>query len=311
MRKSSSVTISNTRPRTDTTGNIVDCHDGCLQRFGERFYLYGTCYGTTDGFTKANRYRCYSSADLVTWTLEGNLLKNPGEGVHYRPYVVYHAAARRYVCWYNWYETLWEGQYGVAISDTPAGPFEVVERNAKVRHGKPGDLSLFVNHDGTAYLIHTSIAEGHAIAIERLKDDYLGSTLEGSDDLARGCEAPAMFRRADTYYALFDKCCCFCTQGSGAQVHMARSPLGPYKFAGNINRDAADKPIVAAQQTYVARLPGADGPMYVWMGDRWGSRPDGVKGHDFQFWSEPLTFRADGSIEPLRWVDEWEYRSAK
>ena len=37
------------------------------------------------------------------------------------------------------------------------------------------------------------------------------------------------------------------------------------------------------------------------MGDRWGSRPDGVKGHDFQYWSRPLEFTADGGILPLQW----------
>jgi hypothetical protein len=37
------------------------------------------------------------------------------------------------------------------------------------------------------------------------------------------------------------------------------------------------------------------------MGDRWGSRPDGIKGHDFQYWSRPLEFEADGMIKQLTW----------
>jgi len=118
-----SAIISNTEPRRDTQGDILDAHDGCLQKFGDRFYLYGTAYGKTDGFTKANRYRCYSSADLAVWKHEGELLKDPPEGVYYRPYVIYNAKTRQYVLWYNWYATLWNGQYGVATSDQPAGPF--------------------------------------------------------------------------------------------------------------------------------------------------------------------------------------------
>lgn len=82
-------TISNRKPRMDADGNIVDAHDGCLQKFGDRYYLYGTSYGTTDGFNKNNRYRCYSSPDLVAWKLEGELLQNPPDGVYYRPYVIY------------------------------------------------------------------------------------------------------------------------------------------------------------------------------------------------------------------------------
>jgi len=107
--------ISNATPRCDASGNILDAHDGCLHKFGDRFYLYGTAYGKTDGFGKSNHYCCYSSADLVTWKPEGDLLTKPPEGVYYRPYVAYNAKTRKYVLWYNWYPTLWNGQYGVAM----------------------------------------------------------------------------------------------------------------------------------------------------------------------------------------------------
>jgi hypothetical protein len=43
--------ISNRKPRLDTEGKIVDAHDGCLQKFGDRYYLYGTAYGTTTPFS--------------------------------------------------------------------------------------------------------------------------------------------------------------------------------------------------------------------------------------------------------------------
>jgi hypothetical protein len=41
------------------------------------------------------------------------------------------------------------------------------------------------------------------------------------------------------------------------------------------------------------------------MGDLWDSRPDGVKGHDLQYWSEPLVFNATGDIAPLAFSPEW------
>jgi len=65
------VTISNTEPRRDTQGEILDAHDGCLEYFDGQFYLYGTRYGKTDGFGISNRYVCYSSPDLTTWTAHG------------------------------------------------------------------------------------------------------------------------------------------------------------------------------------------------------------------------------------------------
>jgi hypothetical protein len=81
-------------------------------------------------------------------------------------------------------------------------------------------------------------------------------------------------------------------------------------FRTNINKKPSpcgDVPIINAQQAHVAQFPSTNGLLYVWMGDRWGSRLDGVKGHDFQFWSAPLVFDGDGVIAPLQWVNEWSF----
>ena len=69
--------------------------------------------------------------------------------------------------------------------------------------------------------------------------------------------------------------------------------------------------IIPAQQTFVMELATPDGPQYIWAGDLWGSRPDNIKGHDFQFWSKPLEFLPDGTIKPLEWVDEWKIKILK
>ncbi len=294
------VTVSNSEPRRDhLNGSIVDVHDGCLEYFEGRFYLYGTAYADTDGFVQTNRYVCYRSDDLISWSFQGELLLKPPTGVYYRPYVKFNPQTKKYVLWYNWYPTLWDGQYGVATADRPEGPFTIQNGNVKVRNAKPGDHGLFVDDDGSGYVIYTSIALNHGISIEKLSGDFLSSTQEGTGILAEGCEACAMFQRDGKYYAMFDDCCCFCPQGSGARVYSASSPLGPYTLCGNINRKEDGTPTIPAQQTHVAQIPGANGMQYIWMGDRWGSRPDGIKGHDFQYWSSPLKFRADGTIESL------------
>ncbi|HNT34216.1 MAG TPA: hypothetical protein PKH07_04385, partial [bacterium] len=150
-------------------------------------------------------------------------------------------------------------------------------------------------------------AEGHGISIERLSDDFLSSAGENSGVLATGCEAASLFKREDRYYALFDSCCCFCPQGSGARVYSATSPMGPYALHGNINRDEHTTPIIPAQQTHIAQLPSASGDVFIWMGDLWGSRPDGIKGHDLQHWSSPMVFRPDGTIEPLKREESWSF----
>jgi len=88
-------------------------------------------------------------------------------------------------------------------------------------------------------------------------------------------------------------------------VYVASSPLGPYTEGPNINREPDGRPIVAAQQTFVADIPTSSGPAFVWMADRWNSRPDNIKGHDLQFWSPPLRFTTDGRIEPINNVSDW------
>lgn len=293
------VTVSNVTPRRDEDGKIIDAHDGCLHFFNGRYYLYGTAYGKSAGYGFNNRFRVYSSADLEHWTFEGELLKAPPDGVYYRPYVAYNPKTRKYVLWYNWYPKLWEGKVGVAVSDTPVGPFTIANPAAHVAATRPGDGSLFVDNDGTGYFIYTSIDENHAIRIDRLTADFLDSTGETSEVLGVGSEAPSLFRVEDRYYLLFDRTCCFCSSGSGVRVLMGSRPLGPFTELKNINRGKDGTPIVAAQQTFVAQLPTAHGTAFMWMADRWSSRSDGIKGHDLQFWSAPLRFAADGSIAPI------------
>lgn len=306
-QRSEIVTIRNDTPRRDMQGDIIDAHDGCLYFFDGRYYLYGTAYGKTAGYTINNRFRVYSSPDLVHWYFEGELLKSPPDGIYYRPYVAYNPRSRKYVLWYNWYPKLWDGRVGVAVSDTPVGPFTIVNSKVPVDGAAqhPGDGSLFVDNDGTGYFIYSTIDLDHAIRIERLTPDFYSVTGEVSPILGRNCEAPALFRRGDIYYAIFDHTCCFCKAGSGARVLVASHPLGPWHQIANIN-DHNGSPIVAAQQTFIAQIPTPHGTAYMWMGDRWQSRPDNWKGHDFQYWGPPLEFTADGSILPIRNMPSWK-----
>jgi hypothetical protein len=315
------VTISNTEPRRDVTGAIVDAHDGNLLFANGRYYLYGTAYGKSAGYGINNRFRVYSSPDLEHWTFEGELLKSPPDGVHYNPSVVYNSKTHKYVLWYNWYPKLWEGQVGVAVSDSPVGPFTIVNLQVQVtqKDQKPGAGTLFVDDDGTGYYIYTAIgaefgASGgdksphHSVRVERLTPDFLGSTGQVSDVLAGGCEATSMLKHNGLYYALFDNTCCFCKEGSGARVYVASNPLGPYTQRPNINRTPGRGPVVAGQQASIARIPTPDGEALIWIADRWGSRPDGVKGHDFQFWSAPLSFDNAGNIMPIANHSQWSLK---
>jgi hypothetical protein len=306
--KIETVTINNMEPRRDVTGQIIDAHDGCLQFFDGQFYLYGTAYGSGDGYGLTNRYVVYSSPDLGQWKFEGEILPVHPPGIYYRPYVVFNQNTRKYVLWYNWFPKGWNGQEGIAVSDNPIGPFSIVRTNALHNRAQslPGDGSLFVDDDGKGYYIFTAIGEGYAVRVLELTSDYEGLTGMASGILAVGCEAPLLFRRNDIYYALSGPLCAFCPQGSEVEVFTAASPLGPFKAISNINRRAEPHvPNIPAQETWVAKIPTGGEPAFIWMADRWQSFPDGIKGHEFQFWSLPLQFETNGDILPIRNVAQW------
>lgn len=231
------ITVDNMRPRTDVNGDTIDLHDGRVIKFGKRFYWYGTSYGNTTGFVRTNEYNCYSSPDLMDWRKEGTLFNKKPSGIYYRPHVIYNEKTKKYVLWYNWYPKLWNGKFGVAVSDYPQGPFEIVNTDVQVSHSAlgVGDFGLFVDDDKTAYIVYNTIS-GHQNSVERLSDDYLSSSLENGGFIAKGCEAGAIFKRKNLYYLLTDFTCCFCMQGSGAQVYVSDDPLKGYQLRNNINR---------------------------------------------------------------------------
>lgn len=325
LNNSNVVTIDNTKPRRDVDGKSIDAHDGCIQLFGSTFYWYGTAYGTNDGYSQSNQYCVYSSPDLKRWKLAGNLLENHPTGVYYRPCVIHNANTDKYVLWYNWYPKELGGQTGVAISDNPIGPFSIINSNIQLACSHPGDGSLFVDDDGTGYYIYSAIDDGHTARISRLTRDYLNVNGESSDVIATGVEAPLLFRRKNTYYAMVGELCVFCCEGAEAHVLASNSPLGPFDPICNINRrpnSGLDQfiqprtnqfglptkaPLISGQQAWIAKIPMGSEIAFIWMADLWGSAPDGVKGHDLQYWSPPLKFNAtNSSIAPIENVLQWD-----
>jgi hypothetical protein len=149
-------------------------------------------------------------------------------------------------------------------------------------------------------------------------------------------EAPAMFKRNGVYYAVFGMCCCYCQQGSPVTVYTAPAALGPYtqrnaidathgacsqtnatygasRAALNLRRGEENvrkeqlcrrASGIHAQQTDIFPYVSTTGLQFMWMGDRWQSAPDGIKGHDFTFWY-PMQFDATGNVTAMRWVDSF------
>ena len=330
-------TLSNVLPRRDTTGAIMDAHDGNIitaPAFPGVFFWYAAGYGecvernsTTGceggfsgcGFFNNHSVNLWTSTDLATWVPHGNVLPeaNRVDAILFSPKVVFNARTNLWILWYNYVPHY---SYGVATSTTPWGPFVTVNSSAgaSFQFGYPtnshiGDFSILLDDDGEAYMLYS--ANAHC-QVERLAPDFLSSTWattnETSGVLPHGNEAPALFKRDGVYWALVSDSCCYCRAGGLVRAFFATSPLGPYSYAGEIAAGphpggAPDgRAATESQQTAVVAVPdGAGGATFVWIGDRWQSAPDRLKAHDFTFWV-PIPFFANGSIGRLAWVDEFE-----
>jgi hypothetical protein len=306
--------------RFDVEGNQVDAHGGEIRRFGELYYLYGETYGCGFEWQKLSPtpfcgYRVYTSPNLTDWTDRGLLFDVSGwepwqkrcywfSNGCFRPHVVYNRGTGKYVLWVNVYDR--PVSYYVLESATPTGPF--VERgvprlafNEEAAPGKVnnGDHNLFVDEDGTGYIIYTEWAQGQGdMVIEQLTPDYLNGTGKYVRLGVRATEAPSMFKREGRYYVtLGDPNCAYCA--TGTYYFTASSPLGPWSRGKRISANSC-----GGQPGHVSELPTAEGgKWYLYQSDLW-LNSDGVGGGDKnqapapQFWA-PLEFDARGEIRPI------------
>jgi hypothetical protein len=289
--------------RYDTVGNAVDAHDGVLVVFGGVYYLYGTSYGCGYGLLVAGTRFCgfkvYSSPDLTHWTDRG-LLFDAGTLVWqsrcappafgcYRPHVVFNAMTSRYVLWVNGYDN--RSGFHVLTSTEPTGPFaEVAEPTLAVQGDGPGfnngDMDVFVDDDGVAYLAYTDIRGGHSQVVEKLDPAYTSGTgayvrLAGSGYE----EAPALFRRGDVYYYVDGPSCPYCAGTATLYRVSTNGPLGQWSVASTLNATSC-----GGQPSFVARL----GSTYLYGSDLWrnGAANEALANY---YWA-PLTFTASGAL---------------
>ena len=254
--------IDNLVPRRDTTGAIMDSHDFSIHKFpGTTGYTmvsisYGECVepaghgcdSTPDhcGFQPNHTINVWSSADLSSgsWSFVTTAVSvdNRPPGTIYRPDAIWNPHTQQVVLWYNWLNAAghYEG-YAAYTAPSPAGPYTRVRESVNVTiqnaTSSCGDFHLFVDPaDSTPYVI--AGCDFH-MWIERLAPNMLDSA---GDTSPTGrfefpeyfIEAPALFFRGGLYYAVFGHCCCYCYQGSGAIVHTAPHPLGPWTSLGDV-----------------------------------------------------------------------------
>lgn len=272
----------------------VHAADPHLVLFNGRFYIYATdagVYPDHDDFhagrtpPSGGGFAAWSSADLVTWRPEGQVLKFIdvpwARGEDWAP-----AAIARNGLFYLYFCSA--SRIGVAVAASPAGPFH--DPLGKPLIAFRDDLSaidpmVFIDDDGQAYLhfgaVPASWLEGKGIHINmhlsaiRLNPDMV--SLQGQEIATipvrkrpderwtnlHHIEAPFLLKRRQHYYLMWSAGACMCADEANAyRVCYATSPtpIGPWTIAETcvILSSSPKVGAMAPGHHSVLQLPGTD-----------------------------------------------------
>lgn len=193
----------------DTLGSKISAHGGQIIKCGDTYYWYGE--DNKIEYALKTGVSCYSSKDLKNWTYEGLAFKVFDDGTEEkqftkefltdsllgtqgrieRPKVIYNEKTDKYVMWMHLEKN---GAYdlsamGVAVSDSPTGPFKWLWHGRPVcdRYAVNGsyhqffrDMNLFVDEDSKEAYLFVSSENNQVMYAIRLNDDY---TWIDADDL--------------------------------------------------------------------------------------------------------------------------------
>ncbi|WP_127490536.1 S-layer homology domain-containing protein [Paenibacillus glycanilyticus] len=363
----------------DTTGNPIDAH-GAGMMYDEKtkkYYWYGEYH---KGGWPAAGVRVYSSTDLMNWKDEGMaltlinsmddftndpLISKLYEGrtdtvniwadirkgrIVERPKVIYNDETKKYVMWahidgdkdpYNNSANYGKAQAGVAVSDSPTGPF-VYQRSYRMdqapageidyQPGNPGmarDMNLFKDDDGTAYLIYSS-EENLTIYISKLMPDYLDITgwhkdgnVDENGNAVRDAsykavngvdyvrvfpgaqrEAPAMFKYNGHYYLITSGATGWsANQNKYTVADHIFGPWAPMQdpFVRTSASDPDPTKAFNTQSTYVIPVDPENGK-FIYVGDIWNGGNFANDGAKYVFL--PIEFGMGTDIA-IKWYASW------
>lgn len=267
-----------------TPGMPADPH---VIRVDGEYYLYPTTHG--------KGYDAWTSTDLVHWKHRGRVFDDPRGGA-WAPDVFHHVRGDgKFYLYYTINDPDAEPgflakQIGVAVSDSPLGPFQ----DEKVLAQGSIDAHLFEDDDGQLYLYYVRIDGGFRILVRKMSDPLTpaGEAVEVIRptepwEMVSGhvTEGPFLLKRGDTYYLTYS--------GTGADspdygvgYATSKSPLGPFeKYEGN--------PIVGRTARvfgpgHHSVVEGPDGKMWMIYHQKYGTEK---------------SFRRFVAIDPI-WFDE-------
>ncbi|TDB82782.1 family 43 glycosylhydrolase [Micromonospora sp. KC721] len=277
-------------------GLFADPH---LTVLNGRYYLYPT----TDGYASwsGTYYKAFSSTDLVNWTDHGVILDH-GPDVSWADNSAWAPAVAakngRYYLYFS--GGLASGntakQLGVAVADSPTGPFRDALGQPLIRSGQYSgqaiDPMVFTDTDGRSYLYW-----GQGVArVVPLNDDMVSFDPAQVRVItpAGYNEAPFVFERNGVYYFMWSE---NDTRSEDYRVAYATgpSPLGPWTKRGIVLQKRLDAGIKGPGHHSVVRAPGSD----TWYVAYHRFAVPAGNGTNRETAIDRLEFHSDGTIRPI------------
>lgn len=292
----------------DMEGNDIQAHGGMILQHEGVYYWYGEHKGADNcpGTTRVDviGVSCYSSTDLMNWKYEGLVIEadreNPESPMYYqkvceRPKVIYCKKTGKFVLWMH----LDSADYtfagvGIAVSDSPVGPFTLIAAKQPNRLDAR-DMTIFQDHDGTAYLFHSS-NWNKMMAISRLTEDY--TDVDGFFKyvmIDQSREAPAVCRHDGRYYMVTSGCTGW--EPNSALYSVSDYAMGTWELIDNPCEGPNYRRTFEGQSTYIFEYRGQK---YLML-DHW--KPDDLKNSGYSIL--PLDIDEKG-IMTVTWTDEFQ-----
>lgn len=277
-------------------GLFADPH---ITHFNGRYYLYPT----TDGYAgwASPYYKAFSSTDLVNWTDHGVILDHGpdvswADNSAWAPAVV--AENGRYYLYFSGGAVSGDtGKHlGVAVSDSPTGPFRDALGRPLIRAGAYAgqaiDPMVFTDDDGQSYLYW---GNGTAYVVPLNADMTSFDTAEVRDITPSDYrEASFVFKRNGTYYFMWSE---NDTRDEDYRVAYATgpSPLGPWTKRGVVLQKRLDLGIKGPGHHSVVKAPNSD----TWHVAYHRFAVPAGNGTNREVTVDRMTFNADGTIAPI------------
>jgi beta-xylosidase len=191
----------------DTYTNPVwarDFPDPHVLYYKGKFYAYATHTGPYG-------FQVMESPDLVRWTHMGTAFRPPWSKVHYWAPEVVHYRGQFYMTYSAENPQNKKHDIGIAVSDSPLGPFKHAAMLVKAPEGQRGviDTTVFFDRDGSPYLLYSE-ENPRGIVMRPMAADLL-SVKEEKVEVVRPdrerehgvTEAPTLLLRNGVYHLFF------------------------------------------------------------------------------------------------------------